>query len=723
MKKSVTNETFTRIGKTLLTVFLLITTFSASAQNNWIRHIVNQSALLEDVAYGLGKYIVVGDDATIRTSTDGQKWETQSTPLGNQGFLLSIVFGDGRFVATGSNGVILTSTNGVDWTKRNSETTENLHSITFGNGVYVAVGYLGTIVTSTNGDNWTKRTSETTKSLNDVTYGGNNTFVIVGDDGFIATSSNNGEGWYKVTSGTTKTLNSVTPGKNSNFAAVGRDGAILYSAGGYVWKAKFGPNPSTAFTSVAFNPTTGSFVAVDASTKTAVTSVDGNYWGSPAIKTGSDLGFLRLRFVNNHFFAVGYHGEMRFSSTNGKTWYYPGVNTRKMTLNGVVYGNGKFVAVGSAPLDNGATGLGGSNVIVSSADGANFSIANTVHLYGIGKSFNDVTYGNGKFVAVGDDAIIQTSTDGMNWIYSQANFGQKLTGVTYGSGRYVAVGMKGVILFSDDAKKWTKSNSLSINSFLGVSYVNGLFVAVGLNGTLATSTNGNYWYFKATGTFNNLSSVAYGAGKWMAVGSNNTTVTSTDGLNWKTKILNLNNAHFTDVCYANGQFVMTTLGGLIYTSKNNYPYVYSNNEQLHSITFRDGMFFAAGTVGYLITSVFDNGPTPSEPNPGLPNIGAREASEIAESLNGELETKVEFNVTTYPNPAIDQFSVDVEGATGGEVRMQLMSLSGHTIFDKVVSAEHGTYQETIPMGQKQTGMYLLRVSTSTKTQTMKILKR
>ena len=43
--------------------------------------------------------------------------------------------------------------------------------------------------------------------------------------------------------------------------------------------------------------------------------------------------------------------------------------------------------------------------------------------------------------------------------------------------------------------------------------------------------------------------------------------------------------------------------------------------------------------------------------------------------------------------------------------------------DKVMTAGPGTYQEMIPMAKKQAGMYLLRVSTATQTQSLKILKR
>ena len=56
-----------------------------------------------------------------------------------------------------------------------------------------------------------------------------------------------------------------------------------------------------------------------------------------------------------------------------------------------------------------------------------------------------VTYGNGLFVAVGDDGAILASPDGVTWT-ARTLGGKGLHGVTYGNGLFVAVGPGGAIL-------------------------------------------------------------------------------------------------------------------------------------------------------------------------------------------------------------------------------------------------------------------------------------
>src|SRR5947209_7561524 len=86
----------------------------------------------------------------------------------------------------------------------------------------------------------------------------------------------------------------------------------------------------------------------------------------------------------------------------------------------VSYGNGQFVAVG--PSFN-PSGLPASAVIVTSADGANW----TQHASSVGLLLDRIAYGKGLFVAVagafGTSAgvysgtiVIVTSADGVNWV-------------------------------------------------------------------------------------------------------------------------------------------------------------------------------------------------------------------------------------------------------------------------------------------------------------------
>eukprot|EP01034_Spumella_vulgaris_P046897 gene46897-58498_t len=204
-------------------------------------------------------------------------------------------------------------------------------------------------------------------------------------------------------------------------------------------------------------------------------------------------------------------------------------------MKSVAYGNGRYVLVGDAPLDNGTTNLGFTNLALTTTDGVSYSAGETIHLQGGTYSFNDVAFGNGTFVAVGTDAMIQTSKDGLKWNYSQVEFGKNLRSVAFGDNKFVAVGDNGLILYSYNGKSWAKSTSAAIYSYNSVAYANGLFVLVGPKGVLATSTDGNFWMYRSAGTNENLYGVAFGNGKWLAVGSNNTMITSPNAEQWTAK--------------------------------------------------------------------------------------------------------------------------------------------------------------------------------------------
>jgi hypothetical protein len=720
MKKLITKIISYFPGHAPLSILFFLSTLTANAQTEWEFQRIGPSQYVYDVAYGAGKYVQVGTGGLIRTSVDRNNWEIQPSGLDEDSWMRSIIYAYGKFVTVGKDGIIMTSPDGYSWFKRNSGTTNSLSSVIYGNNTFVAVGEYGTVLTSTDGYTWNKQSSGTSEDLHDVAYG-NGLFVTVGKNGEIRTSGNFGTTWVKRASGTTNTLRAVAAGKWMNFAAVGDNGTIVYSANSINWALKTGPADSggVLWTGVACNPATGSFVAVNDYDK-VMRSFDGSWWGNPMTSMGAKKSMFGISFLQNHFLATGANMSLRASNDDGKTWTSPTHNFATIVLNGAAFGNGRYVAVGNETPDN---SIVMSNLIINSPDGVNFKVSETIHLNGGTRSFNDVVFGNGMFVAVGSDAFIQTSTDGINWGYSQVTFGKILTGVAFGNGRFVAVGYDGLILWSLDGKTWNKANSIGTVTYNKVRFVNNQFVLVGRDGVLATSAMGANWDFKATGTKNNLSSVAYGNGKWVAVGSNNTIVTSLNGYGWKSQQFSPTDVHFTNICYANGQFVLITMGGKFYTSTSAGFWTivpnYYTNTHLKAITHGNGQFLVVGNEGTIVTSHDAEAPFLSDPPMKCSNC---RTSEEEDALQIKSENNVDFNVTTYPNPVVDQFSVNVEGATGEKVRMILMDVSGRTILDKMVTPGSGSYEESIPMSQKQTGMYLLRVSTPTQTQTVKVLK-
>ena len=112
--------------------------------SSWTSRSSGVSQRLNDVAYGGGMWVVVGDDGTILTSSDGITWTSRTS--GTTECLYGVAYGGGMWVVVGDGGTILTSTNGVNWTSRSSGVSQNLNDVAYGGGMWVAVGYSGTII-------------------------------------------------------------------------------------------------------------------------------------------------------------------------------------------------------------------------------------------------------------------------------------------------------------------------------------------------------------------------------------------------------------------------------------------------------------------------------------------------------------------------------------------------------------------------------------------------
>src|ERR1043165_9289752 len=110
-----------------------------------------------------------------------------------------------------------------------------------------------------------------------------------------------------------------------------------------------------------------------------------------------------------------------------------------------------------------------------------------------GNNLSAVSYGNGRFVAVGWNGTILMSVDGIDWVQQPSGIQDSLTGIVYGNGKFVAVGS--TIWNSSDGVNWVKRFSGDVGSiFLSdVAFGNDLFVAVGGYGTVLTSADGENW--------------------------------------------------------------------------------------------------------------------------------------------------------------------------------------------------------------------------------------
>lgn len=151
-------------------------------------------------------------------------------------------------------------------------------------------------------------------------------------------------------------------------------------------------------------------------------------------------------------------------------------------------------------------------------------------------AYDDVVYGDGRFIAVGGKIV--SSTDGRNWRIvwnAEPRFG--FTGVVRGVTEWVAVNSSGRTLRSADGETWQEGDRVGALS-TGIAFGNGRYVVVAVYGGIYSSTDGATWQqhdFPRLATGDELQGVrsrpAYVQGLFMfACGSE--LLTSVDGENW-----------------------------------------------------------------------------------------------------------------------------------------------------------------------------------------------
>ncbi|MBI2924480.1 MAG: hypothetical protein HYY24_02115 [Verrucomicrobia bacterium] len=269
------------------------------------------------------------------------------------------------------------------------------------------------------------------------------------------------------------TLSGVAYGADVFVAAAD---VIYTSPDGVCWTRRaLAPPPLNGLNGVAYG--NGRFVAV--AEGAAYVSTNGTAWQRSADLPVDRLPVIqRIAFGGGTFLAVGQEPNpppgsgghwLVMTSPDGITWSrHPGPTDTGEShyLNAAAYGNGLYVVGGWSGLP----ALQGLMLIST-------DLTTWAPVTGFPVSVvNGITYGNGKFVAVG--SAIATSSDGVEWTKREAGLPGGLSAVTFGAEQFVAVGDGGLLLSSTDGVEW-RQHTTSVDGFLGVTYGNGSFIAVG----------------------------------------------------------------------------------------------------------------------------------------------------------------------------------------------------------------------------------------------------
>ncbi len=491
---------------------------------------------LTGIAYGNGRFVVSGPyfDAGSReeigslwTSADGYNWTPLLTTVFDNFNLNFVAFDSGKWVTASTGGLILSSGDGVNWTRQLSGVTTSLRSGVFGAGTWVVVGNAGRILTSPDGTAWTSRTSGVTTDLAGVAFD-RGLFVAVGAGGVVLTSTD-GTVWTRRTSGTTGALNAVASVKGA-WVAAGDNSVTLTSADAVTWSAASMDNKSgVGALLVAGSGDAGLLLGRVGEIFTADSP---SAWRRVTEGTGESR--LGLIYAGGRFVAVGQTtdpvtrtvGAPVWTSTDGLAWTRANPAANFANLNDVAYGQGRYVAVGD------------SSRVFTSTDG----VAWTQSAFNVTTTLSAVAAGPAAFVAASTGAAIYSSADGATWTQRATNLGGAFRAAAYGAGRFVVVGDGGRIQQSADGAAWTAATSGVTSALQAVIYVEELgFVATGDAGTILLSTDGIAWTAQESGVSDSLTAVASTPlGLVASGGSNGTLLTSLDGANWTVAALPAN---------------------------------------------------------------------------------------------------------------------------------------------------------------------------------------
>jgi hypothetical protein len=228
------------------------------------------------------------------------------------------------------------------------------------------------------------------------------------------------------------------------------------------------------------------------------------------------------------------------------------------------WGNDRFVVVGYTTNNSLSQVVTGK--IAYSSDGISWTEADlSASTY---RYINGVAWGNNKFVAVGSEGTITHSTDGVTW--TKLTITGSLSKVAWGNDKFVAVGLSGLITYSSDGVTWTPvSSSPFTTSINAIAWGNGQWFAVGDSGKMASSTDGITWTPVSPSPFGTykINAITWGDSKWVAAGSaafGGEIVYSSDGTSWTdgSHPFSFSGATIQSIAWSNGKWFAIGSGGL-----------------------------------------------------------------------------------------------------------------------------------------------------------------
>ncbi|MDG2285595.1 MAG: hypothetical protein P8N43_08710, partial [Alphaproteobacteria bacterium] len=235
-----------------------------------------------------------------------------------------------------------------------------------------------------------------------------------------------------------------------------------------------------------------------------------------------------------------------------------------------------------------------------------------------GPDLRAAAFGDGVFLAGGGNGSLLKLNDENSWDSVNAGIKGVIQGLAHnGSRKFIAVtGNKdgsssgAIFVSSDSGNTWGESQDPQLN-YLGVATAGGgSYVAVSQNGKIVANDNG----ILNNENDNELRAVGFGNNKYLAVGKKGTIIEIKEADDtFTTKTIGqtkLKVSNFNGVTYGEGVWVVAgTLGSLFISGDNGTTWrpakenPFLAEEDITSLSYRNGLFVAGGTNGKTAVSV------------------------------------------------------------------------------------------------------------------------
>lgn len=415
---------------------------SSSTLQNWNSAFRNSNqTVFNNLVWSNGSAFVLGNSSYINSGT-GTAWSALQFMTDPQTSFNAITSNNGSWVAVGGSGacnvvVSFQSSmtpqahpwNGCDAT----HPAPTLLSVTNDTRQYLASSNKGQFYVKAAADSldtaWREvGQSQHTNDLHAASFSSsNNSFYIVGDNGYFAKSANQGVDWTTINSGTTSVLNSVAndQGVTPLLVAVGASGNIVYYLDDGISNAGQVTQGSANLNDVAW--VGDQFIAVGTG-NSVYSSSDGAAWADVAATipelNSATYDFNAVYWNGNSVFILGGNGSQTVLLSLDQTQAAPtwvadssGVFSQFSQLYAMAWSGGQYVI----------TGVGPSQDLILSADAVNWHAASST------SNVNDspihrVVWTGRQFLGIGTFSNILNipyprwfqSGDGMTWSKTRA---------------------------------------------------------------------------------------------------------------------------------------------------------------------------------------------------------------------------------------------------------------------------------------------------------------